>query len=111
MKNLTNILLLAFWLLGAGTGWLTPDTAPSQRAPAAYKASLFDGVDLEVYQDRVTVDVASPWGGGDGVAITASVPGWVITLSSQVHDASTALPANTAASESPVSSPMGPRGS
>jgi hypothetical protein len=110
MKTLTKILLLAFWLLGAGIGWSSPDAASSQRTPAAYRTALFDGVDLKVYQDRVTVDVASPWG-GDRVAISASVPGWVTALSSQVNDSSTALPANTAASESPASSPTGPRGS
>jgi len=110
MKTLTNVLLLVFWLLGAGTGWSSPDAVPSQHAPAAYRTALFDGVDLKVYRDRVTVDVASPWS-GDPVAISAAVPEWVTALSVQVHSTSTALPANTAASEPPVSSPMGSRGS
>jgi hypothetical protein len=102
MKTLTKVLLLAFWLLGAGVGWSSPDATPSpDDTPAAYHAALFDGVDLKVHRDRVTVQMASPWS-GDRVAISAFVPRWVTALSSQVHAPPNARSATTAASEAPA---------
>ena len=107
MKTFTKILLLVFWLLGAGTGGPSPDATLSRDAPAAYRIALFDGVDLQVHRDRVTVDVAAPWRDGS-VAIAASVPGWVAAWSMQVHASSTALPAEATASDAAAPSPSAP---
>ncbi len=110
MKTLSKVLLLVFWLLGAGIGWSSPADTSSPETPVAYRVALFDGVDLKVHHDRVTVNVVSPWS-DDRVALAASVPQWVTALSAQVHASSSARPAATAASKAPAPSPPGPRGS
>lgn len=95
MQTLAKILLLVFWLIGAGTGWSPPDAAPAQD-DIAYHVALFDGADLQVRPHHGTVQISAVWS-GHAVALSASVPHWVTALSAQVH-----APPATAASESPA---------
>lgn len=85
MKTLAKVFLIVFWLLGAGTGGMTPDASPAHET-SAYRMALVDGVDLHVHDQRVTVQIDTKWTGR--MTMSAAVPGWVAALSSHLHAAS-----------------------
>ncbi len=88
MRTLAKILLLVFWLLGAGSGITVSESTPAD-PPAYYRYAVAEGVDVAVQGHRVTVRVehrAVP----RAVALTVAVPSWVAAWSHRPKRALTA---------------------
>jgi hypothetical protein len=88
MKTFTKVLLLVFWLLGAGVGLTVPES-PQTDGQGQYRYALAEGVDVSVQRQHVTVHIehrAMP----RSFALTVAVPAWVTALSHRPEHALTA---------------------
>lgn len=83
MRTLTKVLLLVFWLLGAGSGFAVPEPSPADDY-GHYRYTLMEGVNVSVQSRLVTLRVehrVAP----RSFALTVSVPSWVAALSHHQH--------------------------
>lgn len=88
MKTFTKVLLIVFWLLGAGSGLTVPESAPPD-AQARYRYAVTESVDVSVQGHHVTLRVehrAVP----RAFALTVAVPSWVAAWSHRSERALTA---------------------
>lgn len=88
MKTFTKVLLLVFWLLGAGGGFTVPESPHADRQ-AQYRYALAEGVDVSVQRQHVTLHVEHRMM-PRSFALTVAVPAWVTALTHRPEQALTA---------------------
>ena len=95
MKTFTKVLLIVFWLLGAGAGFTGPESSSPSDTQARYRYAVTESVDLSVQGHHVTLRIehrAAP----RALALTVAVPSWVAAWSHRSEQALTASSSHTA---------------